>query len=250
MVRIAICDDDISSLELIHFLVTSILKENEETEYLVRRFQSAYDIMECLENPNLSFNVYFLDILMPMYNGIEVGREIRKNDEYAVIIYTTSSDEFALDACETAPLSYLIKPIQPEKLRMALENAIRKMDRLNNKNLLVKRKDGLINIGIHQIEYVEYKDHQLTFYLRDGRTVLSRVIQESFSWVVEHTLSDPRFIKPHASFAVNMDYVDSINSREFEMRSGALIPISKRVYGQIKQHYTDYMVCRNGALII
>lgn len=250
VVRIAICDDDISSLELIYHLVTGILVEKGTDEFLVRRFHSSYDLLECLENPNLSFNVYFLDILMPMYNGIEVGREIRKYDEDAVIVYTTSAGEFALDASETAPLHYLVKPIQPEKLRETLESAIRKVEPLTSKNLLIKRKEGMSNIRLHQIEYVEYRDHQLKFYLSDGKVIPSRVIQDSFSSVVEHTLADARFLKPHASYAVNMDHVSGMSSREFEMQSGALVPISKRVYSQVRRRFVDYMVSRKDARII
>ncbi len=251
MIRIAICDDDISSLELTHHQVTEYLSERApEEELLIRRFHSPYDLLECLENPNLCFNVYIMDIIMPMYTGIELGRIIRRNDEYAVIIYTTGSGEHALDAADTSPLAYIVKPIELKKLHETLDAALRRIGQTTTRNVLIKRKDGLANIGLHQIEYVEYRDHTLIFQLVDGRTIPSRVIQESFSWVVENTLNDPRFLKPHASYAINMDHVAGMSSTEFQMSTGMKIPISKRVYTQVKQAFIDYMVEKNGAIVI
>ncbi len=251
MIRIAICDDDITSLELTHHLVAEYLSaQASDNELLIRRFHSPYDLLECLENPNLCFNIYILDIIMPMYTGIELGRIIRRNDEYAVIIYTTGSGDYALDASDTSPLMYLIKPIDTKKLHEAMDAALRRIGQMATRNVLIKRRDGLANVGLHQIEYVEYRDHTLVFYLADGRNIPSRVIQESFSWVVENTLNDPRFLKPHASYAINMDHVAGMNNHEFQMVSGAKIPISKRIYSQVKQSFIEYMVEKNGAIVV
>lgn len=150
---------------------------------------------------------------------------IRQNEECAVIVCTAVAEE-------SAP------------------GAIRGAERLQTKNVLIKSKGGLANVGLHQIEYVEYRDHALSFHLSDGRAIPSRVIHQSFSWVVENTLNDPRFVKPHASYVVNMDRVRTMTDREFEMDCGAGIPISKRVYGQVKRKFIDYMVHNNGASIL
>ncbi len=250
MIRVAICDDEVSSLELLYAQVANYLKAQEGVEFLVRRFQSVYDLLECLERPELYFDLYLLDVIMPMYSGIEVGKMIRKRDDYATIIYTTSSDRFALEASSTAPLQYMIKPIEPEAIAKVLDKALNRIDRPASKNLLIKRKEGYFNVGIHRIEYVEYLNHALAFHLGDGSTVMSRVIQESFSAVVESALTDPRFIKPHASFVVNMDHVAGINQREFEMISGAIVPISKRVYSDVKQRFIDYVSAFHDGVVI
>lgn len=250
MIRIAVCDDDIISLEMLYFLINNYMDAQTDEEFNVRMFHSANDLIECLENPNRSFNIYFLDIIMPMFNGIEVGQMIRRNDEYSVIIYTTASSDYALDASATSPLKYLLKPIQPDQLKLVLDSALRYLGQMRAKNLLIKRKDGLSNIMLHQIEYVEYQEHALTFYLKGGKAISSRVVHESFSEIVKTALNDPRFIRPHESYVVNMDLVRSLNSNDFQMDSGALIPISKRVYPKIKQQFISYMLEKKDATIL
>lgn len=251
LIRIAICDDDITSLEIMYELVTTHLNARAyQEEIAVRRFQSAYDLLECVENPNLHFDIYFLDIIMPMYTGIELARYIRRDDEYAVIIYTTASPEFALDAAGTSPLQYLVKPINRELLWATLDAALRRLDNVKTRKVLVKFKGGLANIGMHQIEYIEYRDHMLVFHLTSGETISSRVMQESFSSIAERTFNDERFVKPHASYVVNMDHVEGMNNNEFEMRSGAVVRISKRILSQVKQQFIDYMVKKNDAIVM
>ncbi len=250
IIRIAVCDDEITSLETLYLLIREYLEKHSKDEFLIRRFHSIYDLLECVENPNLHFNIYFLDVMMPVYSGIEVGRMIRENDEYAVIVYVTATSEFAIDASATEPLQYMLKPIDPAKLADVLDSACRKLERAASKNLLVKRKDGLANIALHQIEYVEYRDHALTFYLHDGRSINSRIVRESFSSIVGEKLSDPRFIKPHAAFVVNMDRVAALSAKGFEMDSGMIVPVSKREYVEVKRQFTEYMVKQNGSFTL
>ena len=251
LIRIAICDDDVMSLDLLHHLTSEHIAKHPrigETEIL--RFQSPYDLLDCMENPNRRFDIYLLDIVMPDYTGIELARMIRKNDEYAMIIYATASAEFALDAAGTSPLQYLVKPIEPDKLYDALDAALRRIDQMQQRNVLIKCKGCVMNIGLHQIEYVEYREHALVFHLNDGREVSSRIIQESFSSIAENTLHDPRFLKPHASYVVNMDYVAGVNASSFEMLSGASVPISKRIYSSAKQQFVDYVKGKTDTIII
>ncbi len=250
MIRIAICDSQIESLERVHQLVVNHLKLTAKDEFLVRRFQSVYDLLECLESPHLYFDIYLLEVETPICGGIEVGQLIRKNDEYAGILYMAQSADFALAASDTSPLRYLIKPLHETELTEALDSAYRKVAPMQSKNLLIKRRDGLSNIALHQIEYIEYRDHALTFHLRDGQAVEGRTMNESFSQIMEKSLTDARFIKPHASFAVNMDLVRSMNAKEFEMDSGVVIPISKRMVKEVRERFLAYSIEENGAIVI
>lgn len=250
MIRIAICDDDIPSLERVYGLLTDHLRSTWRDDFLVRRFHSLYDLMECLENPNLYFNIYYLEIEMPVYSGIEAGRIIRQNDEFASIIYMTVSPSFALDAAATAPLQYLMKPVAPRQLLETVDSACRRLRQAQGKNLLIKRKDGITNVAMHQIEYIEYQDHALAFHLQDGRVVDSRTLHESFSEIAERSLADSRFLRPHQSFVINMDHVSSVSAKEFAMDSGAMIPISKRLSKEVRERFMDYATRENGSMVI
>lgn len=245
MIRIAICDDDIHSLEDIYLKVNQYATEHPETDFFVRRFHSVYDLLECLDSERCTFHIYLLDIVMPLLNGIEVGLQIRKSDTHAVIIYLTLSPEFALESFKTSPLSYLIKPIGQQELSSALTRAIDQLQHTLESQVLVRTKEGLTNILFNQILYVEYQRHSIVFHLSGNRTVSSMVLRESFTTFFENYLSDPRFLRPHASYAVNMDHVQSLTSSCFELKDGTQVPVSKRIHTQVKRKYMDYLLSRN-----
>jgi two-component system response regulator AlgR len=67
--------------------------------------------------------VVLLDIEMPGESGLTLAKSITGLDAPPAIIFTTAYDQYALDAFETLACGYLLKPIQEEKLKNALEQA-------------------------------------------------------------------------------------------------------------------------------
>ena len=52
----------------------------------------------------------FLDICMEGMNGIEVAQRVRKRSARCLIVFLTSSKEYAFDAFPIHPFDYLVKP--------------------------------------------------------------------------------------------------------------------------------------------
>ena len=72
-------------------------------------------------------DLLFLDIQMPGMDGFEVLRRLSGSD-MPEIIFVTAYDEFALQAFEANALDYLLKPINDDRLREAVERARRHSD--------------------------------------------------------------------------------------------------------------------------
>ena len=77
MLRIAVCDDDVSELSNI----TSLLSEYAEInvfrqEITYTAFQSAVELIAAVELGN-RYEIILLDVLMPRLSGLEAAREIR-----------------------------------------------------------------------------------------------------------------------------------------------------------------------------
>ena len=67
------------------------------------------------------FDLLYLDILMDGENGMELARRLRTADDRTRILFITVSSEFLKDGYEVRPLQYLLKPLQPQELKEALQ---------------------------------------------------------------------------------------------------------------------------------
>ena len=84
----------------------------------------AQDGLEALEKiEQLMPDLLFLDIEMPGLKGFEVLRLIPSGIQAPLVIFTTGYDQYALAAFEANALAYLLKPIEPERLAIALSRA-------------------------------------------------------------------------------------------------------------------------------
>lgn len=248
MIRIAVCEDELNMLDDIGRMVLEYANANPQFNISLHSFKSAFDLLESRNGKNASFHIYLLDILMPLMNGIELGRHIRKDDDQAVIIFMTSSREYALESFKVSPMQYLLKPVHEITLFSALEKACQRVRQAADSNVLVRVKGGIACIRYHQISFIEYMNHTMTYHLTTGKTLTTMVLRESFTDCTDNYLKDPRFIKPHASFVLNMDHVQVMTAREFEMMGGEIVPISKRAYAQIRKQFTDYILARHGGV--
>jgi two-component system LytT family response regulator len=86
-------------------------------------------------------DIVFLDIELPVYSGIELLNFFDPDEINFHIIFTTASNEYAMRAFEMSAIDYLMKPIQEEKLRAAIEKIIRKPVMKEPENLAILKNN-------------------------------------------------------------------------------------------------------------
>ena len=68
----------------------------------------------------LDYELIFLDINFPVKDGIELGHEITSLPNAPKIIYITAYEEYAVKAFDVNAIDYILKPVDPEKFRRAI----------------------------------------------------------------------------------------------------------------------------------
>lgn len=235
--RIAICDDNISDLTNIVSIVTDYIyaKRNQlEIEYVT--FQNAMDLIMLIEKGQ-RFDLLLLDILMPYISGMDAAKEIRQYDQNVKIIFSTSSPEFAVDSYVVDAFYYAIKPIWKEKLTILLDKVISEITYETGTSFLIKSKNGLTRIHTNRLEYAEVIGRTIYYHLSD-HSVLEAA--GSMLELEEELLENSCFIKPHRSYIINIDFIDTLSPREIKMRSGAILPMAKANYKIVKSAYIEF----------
>ena len=101
------------------------------------------------------------------------------------------------------------------------------------------------NVGIIMLEdivYIEQKGHTVYFHLSNGETVHKI---DSLNALMK-IINTSNFCCCHKSYAVNFDYVESIESEifAFKMQNGEFAQIKQRDFVKIRNKFNDYMFYR------
>ena len=237
MLKIAVCDDNITDLSnIVSILDDYLALQRDKNKIQFAAFHSAVDLIAAMESGQV-YDLVLLDILMPFMTGMDAAKEIRQFNQDVKIIFMTSSPEFAVESYSVDAYYYALKPIWKEKLFILLDKVISETEIQLGTSLLIKSKTGLTRIYINRLEFAEVIGRNIHYHLTDGSAIEA---VGSMSELEKGLLSYPCFIKPHRSYIINMEYIDTLSLREIKMRSLALVPIAKASYSNVKSTYIKF----------
>jgi two-component system, LytTR family, response regulator len=167
---------------------------------------SAKSLIETLD-PDL----VFLDIQMPGESGFDL---LEQADIRGKVIFVTAFDEYAIRAFEVDAIDYLLKPVNPERLHVAIERLERETPLVPDMrkkltyddSLLLSINNHLRFIRIHTIIGIQAAGDYSELITRDGKKGL--VLKSMSEW--EERLPANHFCRIHRSTIVNLDSVDHI----------------------------------------
>lgn len=235
--NIGLCDDNEFELNQIKQICEHFIQSHSlASSVTYKTFQNPLDLIAAIESGEI-FDILLLDVVMPLCNGIELAKELRKKNNTSIIIFLTSASEYAVASYDVRAFHYLLKPINKEKLIDILDKAVsQSLDQLNH-YIIIKYRQIFTKVFFAELYYVEVINKITFFYLQSGDILQSSV---PLSTIEQDLLCDDRFIKPHRSYIINMNYIKSISSCGITMISGNFIPVSRNVYPSIKQAYLKF----------
>lgn len=185
-------------------------------------------------------DVVFLDIEMPDGNGFDLLDMLPGNCE-AQVIFTTGSEEYAIRAFRYAAVDYLLKPIDPNELKEAVQKVIHTPTSLQQKRsvlntnrlsgvptkLALHTQDEVRIISINDIIRCKSLDNYCQFMLEQGEKILvSKPLKE-----YDILLKPAGFIRVHQSHLVNFNKIKSYIKREggyLQMIDDSHVPVAVR----------------------
>lgn len=231
-----IIDDEKKGREILKSLIETYCEEVEIMAQAANA-QQGYELI--LEHKP---DVIFLDVEMPNGDGFSLLE--RFNEITFQIVFTTAFDDYAIKAIKFHALDYLLKPIDIDELRLAIENVrkelqsgkinenkyngIIKSRKLENSGkLALPIKDGIIYLSVSEIVRVESDGAYSIFYTDHGKKHLSSKNLGEY----EEILLGLGFYRIHRSHIVNVKKVKKFIRNEgtfVEMEDGSMVEIARR----------------------
>lgn len=230
MIGIAICDDHKS----IHDEVENLLSKYQESRKLecdIYNFFSAHELLASRKR----YNIILLDIDMPEIDGIQAAEKLNQRGMQYNIIMLTSKRERFKEAFKIGATRFVTKPIDPEELFEALDNAFESC--LGFEKITVKYKGNDCVMRQRDIYMIEAQRDYVKIYSKD------KIFESSQSLKVFAEQLDKRiFILVHRSYMVNMMYIYDICNDYLELVDGKRVPVSRRKSAEVRQKVFDFDV--------
>jgi two-component system LytT family response regulator len=213
MIKAILVDDELHCLITLKLLLERHCPEVQ----ILAQCRSASEALEAIVR--LKPSVVFLDIEMPFMNGFEMLEQI-KEISFAVI-FTTSYDQYAIQAIHFSALDYLLKPIDARELIAAVQKIqnqkqlptadqfeilLHQIQHKGNElsRIAVPTADGFELVHVEQILRCEADDTYTYFFLKDKSKITAcRSLKEVESQLQQY----PFFLRIHHSFIVNLNEV-------------------------------------------
>ncbi len=233
--RALIVDDVENVAESLKQLIVEFC-ENVDVIGIANSADSAIEIIKT-EKPDL----VFLDIQMPGKSGFDLLKSFEKVD--FSVIFVTAYNEFAIKAVRFGAIDYLLKPVDIDELKDAIERAKIKTEEKteeiknllsniqnpgdSNNTLIINSEQGYKLIKIAEIIRIEADGNYSFIYTEDGKRAISSKNLKLF----EKYLENYDFVRIHNSHLINLAKIDNLNTKEaleVIMTNGEVLPISVR----------------------
>ncbi|MEP6464767.1 MAG: LytTR family DNA-binding domain-containing protein [Parafilimonas sp.] len=244
MIRALIIDDEESAANVIKLLLEKYIIEVNEIYTAIGASAGINAINK------LKPKIVFLDIEMPLINGFQLLEHFP--DHSFEIIFITAYDHYAIKAIKYSALDYLLKPIDTDELKAAVQRFLQKQgnsqqhrklyENLNyNLNLpetsskyrlALATADGTFFYYCNEIIRCEAVGNYTRFILKDKKPLLTSHTLKEY----DELLTEQNFLRVHRAHLINSEYISSFSKEhEIKMHDGSTIPVSRRKWDCIKQ---------------
>lgn len=207
-------------------IVDDEFKSRESLKALIEKFCENIQVAAVCQNADEAIkaigehkpDILFLDIQLQRETGFDLLEKLDKIE--FEIVFTTAFSEFAVKAFKFSAIDYLLKPVDIEDLRKAIEKARKRIlgnisermthlaqtmkgNTFKHSRLAVPSSDGLVFVSVDGILYCEASGNYTNIHMGDGRKfVVSRTLKE-----YEEMLEDLDFFRIHNSYLINLNLI-------------------------------------------
>lgn len=236
MLRIAIVEDSDADARLLRAHLERYSREHE-CELQIERFPSGLRFIEAYEPV---WDIVMMDVEMPGLDGMATARRLRALDASVCLIFVTNLAQYAIGGYEVDAIDFLLKPLNYFQFALRLDKAVRICALRKGRSIAVDTQDGLVRLRLTEIYYVESQKHYLTFHTVNGeyrsRGSLRGLAGE---------LPEESFAPCHASYLVNLEYVERIEPQQVTVH-GEVLPVSRSCRSGLLDAFARYLGGRQG----
>ena len=233
--NIAIIDDISTDAEALKNIAVSYFEKKQIRAEICHFFQRMKNFLKYYQPGKISVSCSWI-FYMDGMTGMEAARRIRRQSDNCILVFVTTSSDFAVESYDVGASYYLLKPFQPEKLCSIL-------DSFQSRHLLASRYIEVVSdrvpirVPLRSILYADTFRNAVCLHT-DAGPVRSYLTFHKFE---EQIRDCPNFLSCYRGCVVNMDRIQEASEEGFLLDNGEVVQIRKRGSSAIRKAYLQYL---------
>lgn len=229
LIRIAVCDDEPDTRQkLISWIPTIELPENCAIAF--KEYASGSELAAAYGS-GARFDLIFLDMIMPGLDGMDTARSVRELDGKVLIVFLTSSPDYAVQSYRVDAFDYLLKDTDRERFEPVYRKATSLIANREERMIQIRSGTTLHSIRCGSIEFIEIYAKKLSCHIIPEETIETYKPIRELEADIEGL---PQFFKIHRSIIVNLSYIAQINPKFVLTATGERLPVARGKYPELE----------------
>ncbi|MBR1686198.1 MAG: response regulator transcription factor [Clostridia bacterium] len=230
-IRVAVVEDDPKAASTLE----SHLERYGQENALQFRVKTYSNPLQFLEPYSADYDLVYMDIQMPMMNGMDAAHALRDIDPKVALVFVTNLTQYAIEGYQVNAMDYILKPVNYYDFALKLTRILERIPGHEGEDILVPTEIGNVRIRIDSIHYVEVQGHHLIYHTARGEYT-----QYSSMNRVEPMLTEHGFAKCNNCYLVNLGFVEGIRGYTVTV-AGEELKISQPRKKQFQKSFEEYL---------
>ena len=226
MIRIAVCDDDrVFISEIMNPLLSRAINETKLKSEVIY-FSNGKALIE--DFCKKSFDIVILDIDMPIINGNELAKELRKIDSKFHLAFMSAYKEIAYQVIPYQVDAFIPKEYDLDKCLDCLTDFLQKFISSSRKailfNIISDGSDSILRLYADDIYYFDNNKSMITLHTENEKYILrERALKK-----INSAFENEGFFKIYPSVIVNVGKIYEVFDNKIVLTNNVHLPISRR----------------------
>ncbi len=219
MINVCIVEDELAQAELLKQYISKYGNAIKQP-FNITHLSDGIDLVDDYKG---QFDIILLDIQMKHLDGMAAAEKIRKVDSDVIIIFITSTVQYAVQGYAVDALGYVLKPVPYTQFEQLFDKAITRVNaKKQHVYVKVSVDDKQIKLDCDTISYIESQRNNVIIHTDDQDYTTAGPLKRFDEMLMEHGFS-----KCHNAYIVNLSRVEAVQKEEVLLTNGVALPISR-----------------------